>query len=65
MRAQGASGLYNMTEKAQYERPGPARPETLLRGVYLSNHLTDSLAVFLYGNFIRSALVLDYTDICG
>ena len=28
--------LFNITEKSQYERPGPARPETLLRGSYLA-----------------------------
>ena len=41
--------LFNKMEKSQYERPGPARPETHLRGSYLSNHLTDSLAVFFIG----------------
>ena len=41
--------LFNVTEKIQYERPGPAWPEVLLRDLYLSNHLTDSLAVFFIG----------------
>ena len=43
-RASAASerSLFNITEKSQYERPGPgrpdpARPEMLLRGLYLSN----------------------------
>ena len=35
-----------------FQRVVPARPEAHLRGLYLSNHLTDSLAVF----FIRCAL---------
>ena len=53
--ALGERSLFNITEKSQYERPGPARPvparpgparpETLLGGSYISNHLTDSLAV--------------------
>ena len=39
-RASAASerSLFNITEKSQYERSGPTRPETLLRGLYLSNH---------------------------
>ena len=49
-RASAASerSLFNITENfsMRHERPGPARPETLLRGLYLSNHLADSLAVF-------------------
>ena len=40
-RASAGRSLFNITEKYQYERPGPARPETLLRSLYLSNHLTD------------------------
>ena len=58
-RVQRTSELFTIckTEKSQYERPGPAWPETLLRGLLrgcLSNHSTDSLAVFLYGNVIPS-----------
>ena len=47
-RASAASerSLFNITEKFQYERPGPARPgparpETLFRGSYLSNRWAD------------------------
>ena len=39
---------------------GPARPETLLRDSYLSNHLTDSLAVFFLDNFIPSTNNIRY-----
>ena len=47
-RASAASerSLFNITEKSQCERPGPARPgparpETLFRGSYLSNRWAD------------------------
>ena len=34
---------FQYNRKSKYEQPSPTRPETLLRGSYLSNHLTDSL----------------------
>ena len=50
-RASAASefSLFNIMDKSQCERSSPARPETFLRGLYLSSHLTDSLAVFFIG----------------
>ena len=43
-------------------RPHPSRPETLLRGLYLSNHLTDSLAVFFIGYLHPFYQVFYYSD---
>ena len=42
-RASAASerSLFNLTEKSQYERSGPARPERLLIGSYLSSRWAD------------------------
>ena len=51
---------FNITQKSQYERPGPALPETLLRGFYLSNRWVDWPAVFFAGYPHSSCQVLDY-----
>ena len=40
--------VFNITDKSEIS-VWAARPETLLGGLYLSNHLTDSLAVFFIG----------------
>ena len=58
-RAASERSLFNITGKnftmSGPARPGPTRPETFFRGLYHSNHLIDSLAVFfIWSNFIPS-----------